>query len=184
MRRQRSRTARLAPTGITPSGHFELSSIDPGLYTSPVPKRRWRFRALRRSSCAANPSRAGRCNPGAGFQRRRSSSSAVATSSTSDSVSEPEAAHADSGHSRERNQTAGVDPKRSCVGGRCLGVMLMRGFRQTDFDDRIVGHISGAKRRERRKLLQLLRREGNDLHVLPEQHHCVHGNGNRSGAEA
>ena len=60
----------------------------------------------------------------------------------------------------------------------------MRGFRQADFDDRIVVHISDAGGRERRKLLQLLRREGDDLHILPEQHHRVHGNGYRSAAKA
>ena len=60
----------------------------------------------------------------------------------------------------------------------------MRGFRETDFDDRIIRHISGAGGRERRKLLQLLRRKGDDLHVLPEQHHGIHGNGYRPAAEA
>jgi len=62
--------------------------------------------------------------------------------------------------------------------------LLMRGFRETDFDDRIIRHIGDAGRRERRKLLQLLRREGDDLHVLPEQHHGVHGNGYRPAPEA
>lgn len=60
----------------------------------------------------------------------------------------------------------------------------MRGLRETDFDDRIIRHISGAGGRERRKLPQLLRREGDDLHVLPEQHHGIHGNGYRPAAEA
>src|SRR5271168_2402215 len=60
----------------------------------------------------------------------------------------------------------------------------MRGFRETDFDERIIRHISGAGGRERRKLPQLLRREGDDLHVLPEQHHGIHGNGYRPAAEA
>src|SRR5712671_1487413 len=61
---------------------------------------------------------------------------------------------------------------------------LMRGFRETDFDERIVRHISGADERERRKLPQLLRREGDDLHVLPNQHHGVHGYGYRPAVEA
>ena len=60
----------------------------------------------------------------------------------------------------------------------------MRGFREADFDDRIIRHISGAGGRERRKLLELLLREGYDLHVLPEQHHGIHGNGYRPAAEA
>ena len=60
---------------------------------------------------------------------------------------------------------------------------LMRGFRETDFDDRIIRHVSGAGGREGRKLQQLLRREGDDLHVLPEQHHGIHGNGYRPAAE-
>ncbi len=30
---------------------------------------------------------------------------------------------------------------------------------------------------------QLLRREGDDLHVLPEQYHGIHGNGYRPAAE-
>src|SRR5205823_9907535 len=38
--------------------------------------------------------------------------------------------------------------------------------------------------RERRKLLQLHGHEGNDLHVLPEQHHGIHGNGYLTPAEA
>src|SRR6202035_2423605 len=60
----------------------------------------------------------------------------------------------------------------------------MRGFRETDFDDRIIRHISAADRRERRKLPQLLRREGDDLHVLPKQHHGIHGNRYRPAVEA
>src|SRR5437764_8630127 len=60
----------------------------------------------------------------------------------------------------------------------------MRGFREADFDDRIIRHISAAGGRERRKRLQLLRREGDDLHVLPEQDHSIHGNGYRPAAEA
>jgi hypothetical protein len=60
----------------------------------------------------------------------------------------------------------------------------MRGFRETDFDDRIIRHISGAGGRERRKLPQLLRREGDDLHVLSEQHQGIHGNGYRPAAKA
>src|ERR1700716_341871 len=61
---------------------------------------------------------------------------------------------------------------------------LMRGFRQTDFDDRIIRHIGGAGGRERRKLPQLVRREGDDFHVLPEQHHGVDGHGYRPVPEA
>src|ERR1700745_3841746 len=61
---------------------------------------------------------------------------------------------------------------------------LMRGFRETDFDDRIIRHISCAGGRERRKLWRLLGREGDYFHVLPEQHHGVHRNGYRPGAEA
>src|ERR1700739_4825388 len=61
---------------------------------------------------------------------------------------------------------------------------LMRGFGETDFDDRIIRHGSGAGGREGRKLQQLLRREGDDLHVLPEQHHGIHGNGYRPASEA
>ena len=38
--------------------------------------------------------------------------------------------------------------------------------------------------RECRELPQLLRREGNDLHVLTKQHHGVDRNGNRPGAKA
>ena len=60
----------------------------------------------------------------------------------------------------------------------------MRGFCETDFDDRIIRHIGGAGRRERRKLLQLLWREGVDLHVLPEQDHGIHRNGYRPAAKA
>ena len=60
----------------------------------------------------------------------------------------------------------------------------MRWFREADLDDRIIRHISGAGGRERRKLVQLLRREGDDLHVLPEQHHGIHGNGYLTAAEA
>jgi hypothetical protein len=44
--------------------------------------------------------------------------------------------------------------------------------------------MSSACGRERRKLLQLLRRKGDDLHVLPDQHHGIHGNGYRPAAEA
>ena len=61
---------------------------------------------------------------------------------------------------------------------------LMRGFGETDFDERIIRYISGAGGRERRKLLQLLRREGDDLHVVPEQHHGIHGNGYWPAVEA
>src|SRR5207248_4207394 len=32
--------------------------------------------------------------------------------------------------------------------------------------------------------MQLLRRECDDLHVLPEQYHAIHGNGYRPAAEA
>ena len=60
----------------------------------------------------------------------------------------------------------------------------MRGFRQTDFDDRVIGQIGGALGRERRKLPQLVRREGDDFHILPEQHHGIDGNGYRPAAEA
>src|SRR5690349_19795673 len=60
----------------------------------------------------------------------------------------------------------------------------MRGLRETDFDDRIIRHISGAGGRERRELSQLLGREGDDLHVLPEQHHRIHGNGYGPAAKA
>jgi len=62
--------------------------------------------------------------------------------------------------------------------------MLMRGFRQTDLDDRVIRHIGGAGGRERRKVPQLLRRKGDDFHVLPEQHHGIHGNGYQPAAEA
>jgi len=61
---------------------------------------------------------------------------------------------------------------------------LMRGFGETYFDERIIRYISGAGGRERRKLLQLLRREGDDLHVVPEQHHGIHGNGYWPAVEA
>ena len=60
----------------------------------------------------------------------------------------------------------------------------MRGFRQTDFDDRIIRHITGAGWREGRKLPQLLRCEGDDLHVLTKEHHGVQGNGDRPAAQA
>ena len=60
----------------------------------------------------------------------------------------------------------------------------MRGFRETDFDGRIIRHVSGAGGREGRKLLQLLRREGDDLHVSPEQHHGIHGNSYRPATKA
>jgi hypothetical protein len=62
--------------------------------------------------------------------------------------------------------------------------LLMRGFGETDFDDCVIRYISGAGGRERWKLLQLLRCEGDDLHVLPEQHHGIHGNGYRPAADA
>jgi len=67
---------------------------------------------------------------------------------------------------------------------KSVAAPLMRGFREADFDDRVIRHISGAGGRERRKLLQLLRREGHDLHVLPEKHRSIHGNGYGPGAEA
>jgi hypothetical protein len=60
----------------------------------------------------------------------------------------------------------------------------MRGFRETDFDNRIIRDIRGAGGCERRKSPQLLRREGDDLQVLPEQHQGVHGNGDQPAAEA
>ena len=60
----------------------------------------------------------------------------------------------------------------------------MRGLREPDFDDRVIGHIGGAGGRERRKLPQLLRQESHNLHVLPEQHHGIHRNGYRPAAEA
>ena len=72
----------------------------------------------------------------------------------------------------------------SCVRGRLRYAVSMRGFRETDFDDRIIRYIGGVGERERRKLLQLLRREGDDLHISPEQHHSIHGNGYHPAAEA
>jgi hypothetical protein len=58
----------------------------------------------------------------------------------------------------------------------------VRGFGETDFDNRIVD-ISGARRRERRKRPELLGRESDDLHILAEQHHGVHRDGYSPGTE-
>ena len=63
----------------------------------------------------------------------------------------------------------------------------VRGLGQAHFDNRIVCNvcnIGGAGGRERRKLPELLRREGDDLHVLAKQHHGLHRNGNRPGTKA
>src|ERR1700722_5549003 len=56
--------------------------------------------------------------------------------------------------------------------------MSVRGFGEADFDNRIVCNVGGAGGRECGELPELLRRKGDDLHVLAEQHHGVDGNGN------
>src|SRR5271155_2218862 len=57
--------------------------------------------------------------------------------------------------------------------------MSVRGFGEADFDNRIVWNVGGAGGRECGELPELLRRKGDYLHVLAEQHHGVDGNGNR-----
>ena len=60
----------------------------------------------------------------------------------------------------------------------------VRGFGEADLDNGIVSNVGGAGWRECRKLLELFRRKGDDLHVLANQHHAIHGNGNRPASEA
>ena len=61
--------------------------------------------------------------------------------------------------------------------------MSVRGFGEAHFDNRIVCNVGGAGERECGELPELLWREGNDLHVLAEQHHRIHGNGDRPASE-
>jgi hypothetical protein len=61
--------------------------------------------------------------------------------------------------------------------------MSVRGFGEADLDNRIVCNLGSAGGRECGELPELLWREGNDLHVLAEQHHRIHGNGDRPASE-